>query len=222
MGRILTDLSFDQWLRHMFDHPVTDPAWHWDMDADYAKLEPRRIVAYVAELFERADVLLGCYTDEQTNQGLSYLISEGDSPLYALTDATIPVTDRVSCILAITSLFEQCFVPRCTPHLSHRDEAGAGPLNAVCYMWWDIFPLYGQPEDAARREIDAACISVMGSTLELPSVACEESALHGLGHWGIYYPDRCQSIILRFTQRHQELRPELREYAERARETRVL
>jgi hypothetical protein len=221
MGKILTELSFDEWVRHIFDHPVTDPAWHWDIDADYAKLEPRRVVAYATELFERAGVLLTPYSDAQTNQGLWFLISEASSPLDVLSEGAVPAAERVRCIRAIASLFEQCLAPRCTPHLSHQDESGAGPLNLVCYMWWDIFPLYGKPEDATRREIDAACISVMEATLELPSIACQESALHGLGHWGLYYGDQCQGIISRFMERHPEMRPELREYAARARESNI-
>ena len=34
------------------------------------------------------------------------------------------------------------FAPRCSAHLSHLDrgEMIAGPLNTLCYMWWDILP----------------------------------------------------------------------------------
>ncbi len=222
MGKILTELSFADWVRHLFDHPVINPEWYWDEDADAADLAPQRVIAYTTELFERAGDLLSPYSDAQANQGLWFLIWEGGSPLYALADVDIPIEDRVACIRAIRCLFEQCFVPRCTPHLSHCDEPLPGPLNGVCYMWWDIFPLTGQPEDATRREIDAACLAVMESTLELPSVACQESALHGLGHWGLSYEERCQSIVSDFIQRHLDLRPELLAYAGRAKEARVL
>jgi hypothetical protein len=26
-------ISLTDWIAHVFDHPVTDPAWHWDIDA---------------------------------------------------------------------------------------------------------------------------------------------------------------------------------------------
>ena len=202
----------------MFEHPVTEPAWHWDEDVDSAELEPQRVIAYATRLFESAGKLLAPYTEAQVNQGLWFLVSEGVSPLCALLDASVPLEQRVRCIRSISKVFEQCFLVRCTPHLSHLDEPGAGALNPVCYMWWDIFPFSGQPEDASRREIDEACLSVMESTLQLPSVACQESALHGLGHWGFYYESRCQSIISAFMQRHHDLRPELQNYAARAKE----
>lgn len=218
MARILTDLSFEDWVRHMFDHPVTESAWYWDMDADRADLPADLVVAYATTLFEQSGALLDAYTNAQANQGLYFLIHEGDSPLCALTDSSIAIEERVRFIHSIVALFEQCFAPRCTPHLLDVDEPGAGALNPVCYMWWDIFPLYADSEKAALREIDAACLSVMETTLQLPSIACQESALHGLGHWGLEYPERCRTVVSAFILQHPNLRAELRAYAERAKE----
>ena len=212
-----TDIPFEEWIRRIFDHPVAEPAWHWSADYEHVGLQPRQTVAYTTRLFEHAGVLLAPYTDGQANQGLYFLISPGSSPLWALNDVEVPVSEKVCCIRAITRVFESCFAARCTPHLSHINESGGGSLNVVCHMWWDIFVVHGEPTNPAHREIDAACLSVMESTLELPSVACQESALHGLGHWILDYPDRCRNIVARFLQRHPELRPELLEYAERAR-----
>jgi hypothetical protein len=222
MNEVLTDLSFEAWVRHLFCQPGTDPSWHWVIDADRAELEPNQVLAYAARLFADAGVLLAPYADGQVNHGLWFLIDEGGSPLYALAEKSIPLERRLICIQSIPALFERCFAPRCTAHLSHLDEPGAGPLNPVCYMWWDIFPLYGQPGDPARGEIDSACLSVMETTLRLPSLACQESALHGLGHWGHYYKSRCVSIISAYLERNANLPPALRVYAERARRQDVL
>jgi hypothetical protein len=204
----------------LFDHPVTDPPWDQDADCDSAGLVPQLAVAYATRLFENAGELLAPYPDAQVNSGLWFLIGESTSPLYALRDAAIPVDERLCCIQAIATVFRQCFEPRCTPHLGHLDESGAGALNTVCYMWWDIFPV-GRWE-AAPSEIASSCLSVMEATLRLPSVACQESALHGLGHWSRYYKERCQRIISAFLLGHAELRPELREYASKASEHHVL
>jgi hypothetical protein len=211
-------MSFEEWVRHGFDHPVTDPPWHGAADAERVELAPRQAVAYAARLFREADEQLAPYTDAQVNQGLSYLIDEGGSPLYALLDTTVPLAERLHCIYSIATLFEKCFVPRCAPHL----RGSGGDLNPVCYMWWDAFPLRGQPEDPARREIDSACLWVMEATLAFPSIACQESALHGLGHWRMSYPDRCHTIVSEFLAGQLRLLPELREYALRALEGRVL
>ncbi|MCG6534354.1 MAG: hypothetical protein L7F78_06605 [Syntrophales bacterium LBB04] len=141
MARVLTNLTFEEWFRYLFDHPVIDPRWYWDADRDSVELEPQRVVAYFTQLFEGAGELLAPYPDAQAEQGLWFLIGECTSPLYALTDAAVLLKERLCCIRAIATVFEQCFVPRCTPHLGYLSESGAGALNSVCYMWWDIFPV---------------------------------------------------------------------------------
>ncbi len=218
--KVVTDLPFDAWVRWLFCQPGEEPAWHWDVFADRVELEPAQVVAYTTMLFEGAGALLAAFQDSQVNHGLWFLINEG-GPLRALADNSVALGRRVDCIRSMTTLFEQCFMPRCTPHLSHLSEPGAGPLNPVCYMWWDIFPLCPEPDDPARREIDAACLSVMATTLQLPSIPCQESALHGLGHWGFAYEARCQNIISTFLHRNADMRAVLRDYALRAREKNV-
>ncbi|MBZ0285589.1 MAG: hypothetical protein K8L97_32965 [Anaerolineae bacterium] len=119
-------------------------------------------------------------------------------------------------------MYEKVFFKRCSPHLSHVTEQEANPINLVCYMWWDLMPIYGQPQKKGRQPIDEACLQVMEKTLALDSSACQESALHGLGHWKMYYPERIASIIDSFITSHPDLRPELREYALRAKQGYVL
>jgi hypothetical protein len=92
------------------------------------------------------------------------------------------------------------------------DEPGANPLNLVCYMWWDILPIAGNPDEPARREFDAAILQVLESTLHLDSLACQESALHGLGHWQMVYPERVGEIIDRFSMSHPHLPEKLQQY----------
>ena len=53
--------------------------------------------------------------------------------------------------------------------------------------------------------------------LRLQSVACQESALHGLGHWAVDYNTIVRPIIDGYLSDNRALRPELRAYAEGAR-----
>jgi hypothetical protein len=86
-------------------------------------------------------------------------------------------------------------------------------LNLVCYMWWDIIPFGGQPNNPERSEFDQEILNVLESTLQLDSIPCEESALHGLGHWQQDYPQQVTEIIDKFLQGQADLREELRAYA---------
>jgi hypothetical protein len=80
-------------------------------------------------------------------------------------------------------------------------------------MWWDLIPISGKPDDPERSEFDREILGVMESTLQLDSIACRESALHGLGHWQHEYPQRVGEIIDAFLMSHRELRKELETYA---------
>ena len=216
MGRQLKQLTFEQWLAYVFDHPVDDSKleWYWDPGADRWDGPAADTIQFLTQAFENAPALFQPYTDAQLNQGLWFIVSNACSNhMFALLDTEVPWLARQRCIRSFHSLFEQCFAKRCTSHLSHLDEPGASPLNLVCYMWWDIIPFGGQPNNPERSEFDPEILNVLESTLQLASIACQESALHGLGHWQQDYPQRVTEIIANFLQGQVDLRAELRAYA---------
>jgi hypothetical protein len=218
MGRALTDIPFHDWIRHAFDHPVTDPEWYFDLDADSWAGPASTTAEYLARCFEDADVLLRPYSDAQVRQGLWYLADASCSNhMFALTDPEVPPSLRRRAIQSFYFLFQKCLAQRCSPHLIHRDEMGFNEVNLVCYMWWDILPIYGCPHEPDRVDVDAECLSVMEGILGLDSDACLESALHGLGHGQMYHPERVAEIIDAFLANATHIRPELREYALAAR-----
>ena len=61
-------------------------------------------------------------------------------------------------------------------------------------MWWDVFPCVGEPENEEFIDRDREIVNIMEKTLELDHTACQESALHGLGHWQISYPERSNKV----------------------------
>ena len=144
------ETAYKSWVRRVFDHPVTDPAWYWDLAADTAEPEPFECVVFLTQLFEKPEIL-SAYTDAQVNQGIRYLVSNGCSEyMFRLIEPEVEWQWRQKGIRVIATLFQQLFAERCTNHLSHLDEAGAGDLNEMCYMWWDIFPASGQPDNPAQ------------------------------------------------------------------------
>jgi hypothetical protein len=68
------DVSFEDWLRFIFDHPVTDPKWHWEENAPYLEVPPELTVAHITRAFESPRRFLGGYSDAQLNQALWFLI----------------------------------------------------------------------------------------------------------------------------------------------------
>jgi len=216
MRSALTNLSFEEWVLFVFDHPVDESKleWYWNLDEDWWDGPTALTVDYLTRTFENSTTVFQPYTDSQLNQGLWYIVSNACSNhMFALMDASVSWAERRRCIRSFYTLYEQCFAKRCTPHLSHLDEAGAGRLNAVCYMWWDIIPISGRPEDPNHKEMNQELLQVMESALQLDSIACQESALHGLGHWQLYYSEKVTKIIDRFLAIQKNLPDALRTYA---------
>jgi hypothetical protein len=209
------DHTFETWIAHCFDHPAGDPAWHFDVDAPIWSAPPDETLAHLTRLFRA----LAPYSDAQINQGLWYIASAGSSDFgHLLADAAVPLADRVACVAAMTGLYDDLFAPRCAEALGHADDraALANPLNSACYMWWDLLPLGACPGEPTRAALDAAALATMRHALGLASMACQESALHGLGHWASGYPAVVQAAIDGYLAR-PGVSPELRRYAQAAR-----
>jgi hypothetical protein len=221
VNQLPANITFEEWVKHVFDHPVHDhlPAWYWNTDSDFwnAAEAPTLAVSHITRAFEDPIATFAPYSDAQLNQGLWFLISNGCSDqMFALLDETVPLTDRLRAVRAMYNVFEQIFVPRCSPNLSYLDEHDKGednPLDSVCYMWWDLLPI-GGPTGSPLGE---AILDVIERALALDSDAVRESALHGLGHWKHAYPQRVEMIIDRFVKEHPGIRPELASYARAAR-----
>jgi hypothetical protein len=213
---------FEAWVQHVFDHEVREPAWYFDPDAPGWDGSPETTVAYVTRLLESPAPILDRFDDAQLNQGFWYLVGAGSSYMFTLTNPAVPSPARLRCVRSFEPVFRTLFASRCSPHLSHLDQPGANPLNAACYMWWDILPVAGAPHDQTRRDLDAAALEVMEAILRLDSLPCRESALHGLGHWARCYPGRAQQIIDAFLGRQPGSPAELVAYAKRARNGHVL
>jgi hypothetical protein len=115
-------------------------------------------------------------------------------------------------------------------------------------MWWDVCPLRGHagpsPEedfilpteelvdpgprvDPHAAELEAEILSVLERTLALGNVACQEAALHGLGHRSHMHATLVERIVNTYLQREMPSWPSdergqsLRGYALAARVGRV-
>jgi hypothetical protein len=210
------ETTLEEWLGYLFARPYSPEPWYYDPDADLWDIPSARLVPLLAETFERSAELLAPYSDAQLSQGLFLLARIGYTAyLGCLLDEETPWPRRHRALGAMFHLFRDTFARRCTPHLSHLDEPGAGELNGVCYMWWDLMQDLQPPDGPRAADFDAEVVAVMGRVLGLPSDACRESALHGLGHWGEHCPWTAD-VIANFVKGSPRLRAELLEYARRA------
>lgn len=219
-------MTFDEWIKAVFDHPVTDQHWSFQEDDSYVLWDfyanqPQRCAEYIARTFEEIARFPDHYSDGQIAAGLKYIVEPSFSSVaFNVVDLDKPVdmTTRLRCIAAIYTVYEQLFAVRCTSQVARLvDETiERNPLNYICFMWWDVFPTHGHPDQPEYAELDQAILDVITRTLSIDSEACQEAALHGLSEWHYRYPRTVMEIGKRFLAENPQITPELRAYGEKA------
>ena len=208
--QIPAQVSYEEWIDHCFDRPVTETAWYFTSDEPDPELPQATTLAYLTRLFLTSKPSLACFTDEQVSQGLWYIVpNTGSEHMYTLVEEELPEADRIACLHAIGQFYADLFSERCSNSVANAPEAGV--LNGICYMWFDVMPIH-PTYGAARRNFDAAAYEVFESILALDSIACQEAALHALGHWA----DGNAELVHRIIGEHLARMPTgyiLRQYA---------
>src|SRR5580765_6377521 len=81
--------SLARWIEYVFDHPVTDPAWHWAPDAPQWQEPPEQVAMHITEAFGQSGRLLAPFSDEQLDQGFWFLVS--NSCMCSLVEPRVPI-----------------------------------------------------------------------------------------------------------------------------------
>jgi hypothetical protein len=199
----LDQLSFEEVVAFIFDHPVTDPPWHFSDAWEYSFGDGTFTLRHLIHLFRSPEFLFQSYSLEQLEQGFFFLPNllcvVGFRGL--LWAKGIPLSLRVECIEAMSDLFERFF-----PFTA---------LNGACFMWWDqlAYGYYmedGVPADEDGAEIQRAMFATLCRILSFNSRECQRSALHGLAH--LMHPDT-EKVIRAFLSNNPAIDKELKEYA---------
>ena len=200
------EIAFDEWVIAVFDPAVEDPwppAWQ-DLE-------------HLTRLFSDPVGALEGFTDDEIGRGLwSVLDSGGAGTAMALNDVSLPLDARIACVRLISRVYTELFVPRCAERLGQYSEEG-GYLEMSCYMFWDVASFGGAPGDREGNLLEDAVLDVLDDALRLPHAACQESALHGLGHRISRHPERAVRIIDRWLERGVPRDGRLVDYARAAR-----
>jgi hypothetical protein len=210
-------VTFSRWVEAVFDHPVGGPEWYWgeefDSFWDSLGLSDEVTVAYLTQLF-RDPRPLQEYALDQVAQGLWFLIGEASpaQPSYALLRSGVSLEERMQCVRSIAAFFHNFVAP-----LAHGPaEPDSNAFHCACYMWWDIFPSWGNPQ-SGEAELHEACLNTMAEILASPSELCQLSALHGLNHWHLHYPAAVEAVVDRFVRERTGITTRISSYASAAR-----
>lgn len=204
---------YQAFLTHVFDHPETEEAWFWDIDAPEFKGSPETIARLVSLVFQRSGSDLQMFSDRQVNDGLKYILDSACNDIsYVIRKGDFPLDVKLNVIRSMWPLYKDCFAKRCPSVLGHLSESSKSELSYICYMLWDVTSLAYWP-DAGKVEAYDAIARLLDDVLYLDNEACIESALHGLGHIHTYSPDIVKDIVERFIKNRKDVRVQLHEYA---------
>jgi hypothetical protein len=213
-------LDFDTWVKQLFEEEEQGGYLSHVLNSSLARgadvpLEHATVaLGYVTRLFEEGAWVLADYRTWLIGRGLdSLLVSSGSAfeDMLVADDERISWDERARCIRAVYTFFADVLAPRLDGQPERPPEQY--PLWGTCFMWWGEYWPLCLADAVARRET----LATVERILSLDSRPCQESCLHGLGHWHLHWPDEVEPIVDRFLASHPKLPRPVREYAEQAR-----
>ncbi len=211
---------YDDWIRFVFDRPVTRKKWYDEYEFEGFHAEPVELVRLLTATCRRCGTDLEPFSDGQVTLGLNYLfIPTVSDVIYPLKTEAVPVADRIEAIESLLTLYTDCFARRCEDRMSHVDDrrGPANPLNERCYMLWDESGLDYWERVPGKERFYAAVAGVLEQVLRIDHIACIESALHGLGHIQPHAHNEVKFALKGWPNHHKRCFPEaLYAYAKEA------
>lgn len=199
---MVPEIAFDDWLLAAF---VGD-------GDDTPSPSARQSLTHLTRLFADPVTSLADYGDDDIAAGLWRLLAYGDITVGVVGDITLPLADRTACVAAISTVYRDLFLPRCSEGLGRLSEQQS-ELDGACYMFWDIADIGGAPGTRDGTLLEDAVLEVLEHALGLPHAACQESAVHGLGHRVDRHPRRAPEILDRWRRTGRARDPRLDAYA---------
>ena len=142
-------MVFDDWIKTWFDRDEADRHF-WLNEEMPEEIPESEALEYSTRLFREARDLLARYSNVQIGNSLWGYINNMGCPLHSLQDSSLAVEKRMACIESMYTLFAEVIAVRSAEALGHLSEKGDA-LYEVCYMWWDIIPLYGKIFDGSQK-----------------------------------------------------------------------
>jgi len=160
------NLSFEDWLNFVFDSK-----WSSSKYEDYVELEDLGgdidvFVKNCIKLFENPAFLLENYDSEQLEGGFfGFILNPKVSLNWWIWNKENSPDLRRQFIFSSVNVFKQVFTKN--------------SLKNSCFMWWDSLRDFSEDKD---RQVINWMFIALSQILEINSLECQMSALHGLGH----------------------------------------
>ena len=203
--------SFDEWL----DDALTD-----GRAGSYVE-DSATVNGYATRFNHVIADIVATHGEDRVNKSIWYIYGSASGYMWDAMDKSLG-DKRGQFMESVNCLYANGFAQFCSHHYGHlgRGPENARPMNSACYMLWDMDGIEC-PAINGDTGLLAASIDVLTNALRLDNLACNESALHGLGHLASSHRALTSKPINEFLRR-KNLPPEIRDYAKTAQTGRVL
>ena len=151
----------------------------------------------------------------QTDKAIWYIYGCVSGYMCDVLDPSLGA-DRHRFMESVKFLYADGFRHHCARFLGHLDSGPepSRPLNSSCYMLWDMDGIEC-PAINGDAEMLEASLDILGFVLRIDHWACQESALHGLGHLVHSHESKTVAVIDEFIRKTKPVNA-LKTYAEAA------
>lgn len=175
--------------------------WYFDVEVTY---DAARVCEFYTRLFRDPDFLLEKYSKLQLEDGFWAIHGSAFdcSAFFIMWNEELPFSARSECVRSMSRLFLRLFTKV--------------TLETSVNMWWDSLCYEWECENKDRNrggedlQMQDVLFEVLSGLLQSDSEACQDAALHGLGH--LHHPET-QKLIDAYLAEHPSLSKEAKGYA---------
>ena len=197
----------------LFEKPC--PGWAGDLqyNGQWVESNPGLALDAIGHCFENADYFINVTDPQRYAKGLLCIFSNSCSNLaFLFTKTNVGCPQKARVLSKLKFVFDNLFVKYCEREVREIGSSNDRDLGFICYMLWDITPIYPTNIDSDVLE---ECVKIMKYSMSLDNESCIISGLHGNGHW----IDDLPSLAMKIDScKMEKWSPKIKEYAERAKQ----
>ncbi len=226
--------TFDEWVDYCFTQGMADFRFGAETDSKRREVEARSesflcipppiLAEYLPRLFWNPGFIADRFSHDQIADGIWFLFGCASAYYEDLRFGPVSAPKQIECISCVGALYTQLLDRVCCRNASEPDGDFINKLSVdgAVYMIWDdgIRGAVCVPEQHPHL-VDPGFAVLRRVLHECRTSSCRISALHGLGHLYLDFPERVERLIDEFLDR-TEIPDWVVRYASDAREGCVL
>lgn len=210
------ELSFEEWFGILSSFDSDEDRWNCDLRMHSM---PDEVVAkFLERLLRQSPEICKDMNPAQVGHMINFIQGVDSEYWHAVVSDAVPRENQIETVMGLSTFYEDFL----DPYISNSNFANIGDTCEAVHMIWDCGGLSLAARSPGLEYLLEPIFRVLDVALNCRSYECQISALHGLGHLHRHHAMRVEAIIDNALVRPGHLKISLIEYAQAAREGKVL